>query len=267
MPRTRQIPSKSFPGFVLPFLLCLLCAAPSALDAAQPATVVYRGEAPPSASGPARRIELRLRGDGHATWVTDLRNNRSPAIEEGRWNPLTVDEIEIIVDRRDGKPMEPFTVRMLRQGESLRTTPASSLQFGGEGLTLTRSSSAPAAATPTPVVGATSPVGRTWRWESLIATAEKIVVEHPERYTLQLQAGGKALVRADCNRGQATWQSDGRGISLKLGGLTRAACPADSLSGRYVQALESAVSQRMRGDNLYLDLSGEAGTMKFVREK
>jgi heat shock protein HslJ len=82
-----------------------------------------------------------------------------------------------------------------------------------------------------------------------------------------LQAGGKAQVLADCNRGQASYSFDGRGFSIKITGVTRAACPAGSLSGRYLKALETAVVQRVRGENLFLDLPADGGTMKFVRAK
>ena len=96
---------------------------------------------------------------------------------------------------------------------------------------------------------------------------DKLVVDQPERYTLEIQPGGKALVRADCNRGSASYKLDGRGLSIKLGALTRAACPPGSLADRYLMALEAVVGQRTKGENLFLDLPAEAGTLKFVRAK
>ena len=94
-----------------------------------------------------------------------------------------------------------------------------------------------------------------------------VSVEQPERYTLDLQNGGKALVRADCNRGQAAYKLDGRAIAIKVSGMTKVACPPGSLSQRYVKALQAAVGQRIKGDILFLDLPGEGGTMKFVRAR
>ncbi len=49
--------------------------------------------------------------------------------------------------------------------------------------------------------------------------------------------------------------------------MSKSACSADSLSERYVKALEAASTQRLRGDILFLDLPGEGGTMKFVRAR
>ncbi|MEO8163936.1 MAG: META domain-containing protein, partial [Betaproteobacteria bacterium] len=104
-----------------------------------------------------------------------------------------------------------------------------------------------------------------WRWESLVSATEKLSIERPESYTLELQNGEKVLVRADCNRGQGAYKFVGRTIAIKLPRMPRAACPAGSLSERYVKALEAAVRQRFKGDTLFLDLPGEDGTMKFAR--
>jgi heat shock protein HslJ len=230
------------------------------------ATATYRGDAP-AASGPARRIELRLRTDGTMTWMTDYRNNRAPVIEEGRWYPISVEEFDLIVESRDGTPVNPSVIRFVKKGDSLHTTAESADQFGPRGLQLKQVKSAAAAARASaPVTGIAAPLGL-WRWEGVLAASDKVVVDQPERYTLEIQPGGKALVRADCNRGSATYKMDGRGFSIKLGAMTRAACPADSLSDRFLKALESAVSQRTRGENLFLDLPAERGTLKFIRAK
>ncbi|HEV8645813.1 MAG TPA: META domain-containing protein [Burkholderiales bacterium] len=241
-----------------------LLLLPRSAAFAAPAVAIYRGETPP-ASGPGRRVELRLAADGKMTWRSDYRNNRPPITEEGRWNAISVEEIEVIVERRDGKQVEPSTVRLLKQGDTLATTAASAAEFGSQGLLLKLAKAASPPIT-TPVTGAVSPVGG-WQWKGLISSAEKISVNQPERYRLQLQAGGKAQVLADCNRGQASYTFDGRSFSIKITGVTRAACPAGSLSDRYLQTLEAAVAQRVRGENLFLDLPADGGTMKFVRAK
>jgi len=261
MARAPQITRLAFAVAVVFAALLLL---PRSAAFAAPAVAIYRGEAP-AVSATGRRIELRLSADGTMTWLTDYRNNRPPITEEGRWNAISVEEIEVIVERRGGKQVEPFAVRLLKQGDTLRATGVSAAEFGSHGLLLKLAKAAvpPIAA---PAIAALSPIG-VWQWERLISSAEKVAVDRPERYKLQLQAGGKAQVLADCNRGQASYSFDGRSFSIKITGITRAACPAGSLSGRYLKVLETAVGQRVKGENLFLDLPTDGGTMKFVRAK
>ena len=226
------------------------------------ATAAYRGEAP-SASGPGRRIELRLRSDGTLSWITDYRNNRAPVIEEGRWYPISAEEFDLIVESRDGQPVAPAVIRFVKKGDTLHTTAESAKEFGAQGLQLKQvRAAAPAGVA---AIGTASPLGL-WRWEGQIAI-DKLVIDQPERYTLEIQPGGKAQVRADCNRGSASYKQDGRNLSFKLGPLTRAACPPGSLADRFLKSLESVVSQRTKGENLFLELPADGGTLKFVRAK
>jgi len=241
-----------------------LLLLPRSAAFAAPALAIYRGDTP-AASGPGRKIELRLSADGTMTWLTDYGKNRPAMTEEGRWNAISVEEIEVILERRDGKQVESSGVRLLKQGDTLRTAANSATEFGSQGLLL-KLAKAAAAPISAPMTGAVSPIGA-WQWESLISSADKIAVNQPERYKLQLRAGGKAQVLADCNRGQASYSFDGRRFNMRIAGITRAACPADSLSGRYLKALETAVGQRVRGENLFLDLPADGGTMKFIRAK
>jgi heat shock protein HslJ len=243
----------------------VLVMLPRSAAFAAPAMAIYRGDVP-AATGPGRRIEMRLKADGTMSMISDYRNNRAPVTEDGHWNPISVEQIDVIIERSDGVAVGPNTLHFVKQGDVLQTTPESAAQFGSQGLQLRQTRAAAAPPTPAPVAGTTNITG-SWRWEGLVSSADKIAIEQPERYTLELQGGGKALVRADCNRGQAAYKLDGRAIAIKVSGMTKAACPSGSLSERYLKALEAAVGQRIRGDILFLDLPGEGGTMKFVRAR
>ena len=260
MARVYQCTRLAMAGAVVFTALVLL---PAIAAFAAPAVAIYRGEAP--AAGPGRKIELRLSSDGKMTWITDYRNNRPPITDKGRWNAISVEEIEIVVERRNGEQVEIPAIRLLREGDTMRTTGASTAEFGSQGLRLklAKAAAPPIAA---PALGTVSPIGA-WHWESLISSAEKVAVNQPERYKLQLQAGGKAQVVADCIGGQGNYSSDGRTFHIKIAKITRAACPAGSLSDRYLKALEAAIAQRVRGKNLFLDLPADGGTMKFVQAK
>ena len=109
-------------------------------------------------------------------------------------------------------------------------------------------------------------LGTTWQWESTITPVEKITVPAPERYTIFLQADGKAQMRFDCNRG-------GGGFNISPGKLsfgplmsTRMACAPDSLDSAFMRDLQRVASFFVDNGTLYLELPYDSGTMKFRPE-
>jgi heat shock protein HslJ len=76
-------------------------------------------------------------------------------------------------------------------------------------------------------------VGPTWKWERFQGSDDTaLVVKESNKYTLQLMAGGRFNIRADCNRGGGSYTLDGSRLALKVQMMTMAACPPDSLSDR-----------------------------------
>ena len=109
-------------------------------------------------------------------------------------------------------------------------------------------------------------LGTTWQWESTITPVEKITVPAPERYTIFLQADGKAQMRFDCNRG-------GGGFNISPGKLSfgplmssRMACAPDSLDSDFIRDLQRVASFFVDNGTLYLELPYDSGTMKFRPE-
>jgi heat shock protein HslJ len=110
-------------------------------------------------------------------------------------------------------------------------------------------------------------LGKTWQWESTITPAEKITVPAPERYTIFLQADGRAQMRFDCNRGGGAFTiSPGK---LSFGPLmsTRMACPPESLDGVFMRDLQRVVSFFVDNGTLFLELPFDSGTLKFRPEE
>ena len=104
-----------------------------------------------------------------------------------------------------------------------------------------------------------------WQWEETDATNSACVVSEPERYTLRLLPDGRVQARFDCNAGGGSYtMSAGR---LSFGPLisTRRACPPDSLDGRYRNDLERVAEYCIQQGVLYLVLTGDRDTMRFVR--
>jgi heat shock protein HslJ len=109
-------------------------------------------------------------------------------------------------------------------------------------------------------------VGPIWKWERFQGSDDTtLVVSESDKYTLQLMAGGLFNIRADCNRGSGSYTLDGGHLTLKVQMMTRAACPPDSLSDRYIRDLHAVVTYVLQDDTLYLNLKMDSGNLVFVK--
>ena len=243
--------------------LALLLSGDAA--AAATAMAIYRGDLPATTSSAGRKFEMRLKADGTMSLTADAGSNRPAVTEDGRWNPISLEQIDVIIERRNGVTTNAMVLHFVKQGDVLQVAPESAGQFGGHILQLRQTKSA--------TVTAAAPILRTadttgiWRWDGIVAATGNVKVEQPERYTLDLQPGGKAVIRANCNRGQAGYKFDGQSAVIRISGMSKTACPGDALSERFLKGMESATGQRIRGDLLFLDLPGTGGTMNFMRAK
>jgi heat shock protein HslJ len=95
------------------------------------------------------------------------------------------------------------------------------------------------------------------------AEENNILVENPDRYTLELLLDGTFRYQADCNQGSGTYTLDGNNISLDLGATTLAECGPDSLYDEYLGLLGQVASYDRNGDDLILYLADDAGAMRF----
>ena len=107
-------------------------------------------------------------------------------------------------------------------------------------------------------------VGTSWRWVSLVTPGETVKVAQPNRYLLGFQAERKLAVHADCNRAFGNYEAEDGRLVLRVGGMTRAMCPPESLSDRFVKELGAAAHYRFDKRALYVELRGDLGTMKFL---
>jgi heat shock protein HslJ len=84
--------------------------------------------------------------------------------------------------------------------------------------------------------------------------------DDPAKYTIELGAEGQVSVRIDCNRGTATWRSEGPN-QIELGplALTRAVCPPAPLSDRLVEDWPSVRTYALREGHLFLSLAADGG--------
>jgi len=109
-------------------------------------------------------------------------------------------------------------------------------------------------------------VGPIWVWERFQGSDDRtLVVKEPEKYTLQLVAGGRFNIRADCNRGSGSYTLDGSRLAFRLQIMTMAACPPDSLSDRYIRDLHEVVTYVLQDGTLHLNLKMDSGNLEFVK--
>jgi heat shock protein HslJ len=88
--------------------------------------------------------------------------------------------------------------------------------------------------------------------------------DDPANYTLRFGADGRLAVRADCNRGSATWKSNGT-AELTIGPVaaTRAMCPPGSMSDALLRDLSNVASAEIRDGRLLLALKMSSGVYEF----
>jgi heat shock protein HslJ len=107
----------------------------------------------------------------------------------------------------------------------------------------------------------------TWEWVSFTTPVEQISVDSPNRYTIRFESGGRAVLRADCNRGTSSYSAGSdRRITFRLIALTRAMCPPGSLSDRFAKEVGRATSYFMKDGDLFLELPVDSGTLRFRRQ-
>ena len=94
-----------------------------------------------------------------------------------------------------------------------------------------------------------------------------MVVENPEKYTVQFLPDGLLAVGADCNRAALGYTQTGPSLEIKQGAMTLAACPEGSRSNEFVQQLGFVTSftydQSEATDQLVLAMMADGGFLRF----
>lgn len=125
-------------------------------------------------------------------------------------------------------------------------------------------------APPPPIVapGDALLTGTVWTWQGTQMSDEsRVVPDSPERYTLEFLPGGRVNVRADCNRGSASYLLDGSALSFGPIALTRAMCPPGAKDADFLKGLEAVSGQLFRGNDLVLTLKFDSGSMRFTTSR
>ncbi len=113
-------------------------------------------------------------------------------------------------------------------------------------------------------VAETLPMGVVWSWQGTQMNDTRVVPDAPERYTLEFLPGDKIGVRADCNRGNGSYQRDGNAIAIGPIALTRMMCPPGSRDAEFLKGLANVSGLLFRGSDLVLTLKVDSGSMRFT---
>lgn len=217
------------------------------LSTGEPAAAVIL-VADPGGSGTFYYLAVVTLQDGEPTNVaTTLLGDRVQI------NSLSITDGQIVVDMVTQGPDDPFCCPTQHVVETY--------ELQGDELVQTSSE----------VVGSTKPggegadiIGIVWKWEQLTTPVGVTTVDDPDKYIVEFQPDGNVAVLADCNSGSGTYTIDGGSISIEIGAMTMAACPPGSLSDEFVKNLNAAAIYFTEGDNLFIDLKFDSGTMRFA---
>lgn len=112
---------------------------------------------------------------------------------------------------------------------------------------------------------ATELTGTAWRLVKITSMDDRVYApDDRSKYTLELLSKGRAAIEADCNRGTGTWTSGSPG-QLQFGPIatTRALCPPESLSERYLAQFEWVRSYVMADERLLLATMADGSIIEF----
>jgi heat shock protein HslJ len=106
--------------------------------------------------------------------------------------------------------------------------------------------------------------GRVWSWVETITPVDVTSVDDPEKYTLELLPDGQFHVKADCNSASGSYTLDDSHLSFEFGPMTLAQCEPGSLSDQFIKDLSAAAIYFLKGEELFIDLIYDSGTMRFA---
>jgi heat shock protein HslJ len=95
---------------------------------------------------------------------------------------------------------------------------------------------------------------------------DTLIVVDPSSYTLEFNADGTFVYRADCNQGSGTFELDGNQLTLDLGAVTLSECSGDSLADQYIQFLRDVDTFDSNINQLILNLAETTDQMIFNQE-
>lgn len=108
-------------------------------------------------------------------------------------------------------------------------------------------------------------------WQLVSIDARHRGVTSPDdgtKYTLSFGADKRTRIRADCNRGVASWHSTGESdLTFGASRMTKLKCAEESMDERFLNDLAYVRGYSYEDGHLFLTLDDEAGTLEFAPMK
>jgi heat shock protein HslJ len=167
-------------------------------------------------------------------------------------NSLSIEDGEIIVDMITHGPDDPMCCPTQQVVQTYELRDGELVQTSEEVLSAAMESEI---------------VGVVWRWVKFLGGDDTtIIVDDPDKYTLELLPNGQVSIQADCNRALGTYTLDGAsGLNLELGPTTLAECEPGSLYDKYLELLPWIRTYVLQGDQLVLNMMADGGDLFFGR--
>jgi heat shock protein HslJ len=105
-----------------------------------------------------------------------------------------------------------------------------------------------------------------WQWTLFTVTspASQTEVPDPTRYTISFEEGGRIQIKADCNSGSGTYETDGAAMRINVTTITFAQCPEGSMSEDFMAELRAVDTYHLEDGRLALEPKDDAGEMRLL---
>ena len=108
--------------------------------------------------------------------------------------------------------------------------------------------------------------GTEWRLLRIMGMDDSThVPDDPANYTLSFGADGTVSIRADCNRGSGSWESEGSS-RLQFGAIaaTQALCAPESIGEIFMAQFQWVRSYTMKDGHLFLATMADGSIIEFA---
>ncbi len=104
-----------------------------------------------------------------------------------------------------------------------------------------------------------------WQWISFTNPLEEIEIEDPASYRVSFNPDASLAVTADCNEVVGFYQGEwGEALTIVVDPAALADCGPGSRSAQFVTLLGAGARYFFEGENLFVDLFADGGTMGFA---